>query len=333
MLQLLWLFVLAGAVMMVDVVAGEESLERAQWWPSEWGPDDQLGAANRLGPDKVLQAAQLITSGHVYDMGRVFEDTMPLFTLGPHHRKYSLFTPGAPLGGPMGKNQLFWNEDYICGHLAQDGTQFDSLAHMGTAVGDPSDLNNLRYYNGLTHAEIGGDGHGLEKLGTENVPPFFTRGILLDFRGLKGRALERSEEISVDDIQAALKRQGLSEDDILPGDAFFYNTGWGELWKIDNDKFNSGTPGLSVEAGDWVVAKKVLLVGVDNWGVEAIPHPNPNLMAPNHQKFIVENGIYILENLDFSSLIEANIWQFAFAFGAIRLKGATGSPARPFAIR
>ena len=78
MLQPLRLIVLAGAVMMVDVVAGEESLGRAQWWPCGWGPDDQRGAANRLGPDKVLLAAQLITSGHVYDMGRVFEDTMPL---------------------------------------------------------------------------------------------------------------------------------------------------------------------------------------------------------------------------------------------------------------
>ena len=82
-----------------------------------------------------------------------------------------------------------------------------------------------------------------------------------------------------------------------------------------------------------MVSKKVVLVGVDNWGVEAIPHPNPKLFAPNHQKFLVENGIYIMENLDFTSLIEAEVWQFAFSFAPIPLKGATGSPARPFAIR
>ena len=37
--------------------------------------------------------------------------------------------------------------------------------------------------------------------------------------------------------------------------------------------------------------------------------------------------------LDFSSLIEDETYVFAFAFGAIPFKGATGSPVRPFAIR
>ena len=37
-----------------------------KWWPSEWGPDDQRGAANRLTPQKVLEAAKLIHSGKVY---------------------------------------------------------------------------------------------------------------------------------------------------------------------------------------------------------------------------------------------------------------------------
>ena len=32
----------------------------SRWWPSEWGPDDQRGAANRLTPAKVIEAAGLI---------------------------------------------------------------------------------------------------------------------------------------------------------------------------------------------------------------------------------------------------------------------------------
>ncbi len=307
--------------------------EPRRWWPSPWGADDQLGAANRLGPAKVLEATALITAGEIYDMGRVFEDGMPLFELTPHHRKFTLFTFGVPHLGPMGSNALVWNEDYISGHLAQAGTQFDALAHMGTALGDPSDLANVRYYNGLRHSEIGGD-HGFSKLGAERAPPFFTPGLLLDIRGLRGRRLERSEEIGVEDLRAALARQGLRESDLRPGDALFYHTGWGELWKVDNDAFNAGTPGLSPAAGDWVVERGVVLVGTDNWGVEAIPQPEGSpLFAPNHQKFLVENGIYILENLDFSGLVEAEVWRFAFSFAPLPLKGATGSPARPFAIR
>lgn len=305
---------------------------RKQWWPSEWGADDQRGALNRLTPAKVLEATRLIREGVIYDMAHVYEEDMPLFNLTPGARKYTLSVPGAPSWGPLGENRLAWNEDYISGHLGQDGTQFDSLAHMGTVVGQPGDLNGIRYYNGWTHAQIGG-GRGFTKLGVEQTTPIFTRGILIDIAALKGRVLERGEEISVADLKAALKRQGLSEKDILPGDAVFYNTGWGSYWKVDNAKFNSGTPGLSIEAGDWLVARKVVLVGSDNWAVEAIPNPDPKWFAPNHQKFLVENGIYIMESLDFSRLIDAKAWQFAFAFGAIPFKGATGSPARPFAIR
>ena len=145
--------------------------------------------------------------------------------------------------------------------------------------------------------------------------------------------MERSEEFSLEDIQGALKKQGLSEADIHEGDALFYNTGWGSLWGKDHDKFNSGTPGMSDSAGDWVVEKKVVLVGSDNWAVEAIPGPDPDNFAPNHQKFLVENGIYIMENLDFSSLINAGVYEFAFVFGAMPLKGATGSPGRAFAVK
>ena len=67
--------------------------------------------------------------------------------------------------------------------------------------------------------------------------------------------------------------------------------------------------------------------------MEAIPGPDPKLFAPNHQKFLVENGIYIIENLDFDRLIEAKAYEFAFVVGTLPLKGATGSPVRPFAIK
>ena len=303
-----------------------------KWWPSEWGADDQLGALNRLTPAKVLAAAGLITEGKIYDMGRVFEEDMPLFDLTPQYRKYSLTVPGAPSWGPMGENRLAWNEDYISGHITQNGTQFDSLSHMATFTGKPGDLNEVRYYNGYSHADIG-TGRGFSKLGVEHVTPIFTRGVLIDVAGLKGRMLECTEEVTLTDLHAALKRQGMDESVIQPGDALFYYTGWGTLWKTDNNKFNSCVPGLSDKAGDWMVDRKVILVGTDNWAVETSPEPDPTQFALNHQKFLVENGIYIMENINFSALLLDKAYEFAFVFGAIPFKGATGSPARPFALK
>ena len=330
-LQRLVILAIACSCLTTNIAYADDHAGK-KWWPSEWGADDQLGALNRLTAAKVVAAASLIKQGKIYDMGRVFEEDMPLFDLTPQQRKYSLTVAGATSWGPMGENKLAWNEDYIAGHITQDGTQFDALSHMATVTGKPGDLNEVRYYNGHSHADIG-SGRGFRKLGVEQVLPIFTRGILIDVAGLKGRMLECSEEISLADLYAALERQGMDADVVKPGDALFYYTGWGTLWKTDNKKFNSCVPGLTARAGDWVVDRKVVLVGTDNWAVETIPGPEPTQFAPNHQKFLVENGIYIMENIDFSALLQDEVYEFAFAFGAIPFKGATGSPARPFAIR
>ena len=303
-----------------------------KWWPSEWGEQDELGAMNRLGSHKVLEAAALISQGKVFDLSRTLDENIPLFALTPGRRKYTLSIPGAPTWGPMGENKLAWNEDFISGHLSQDGTQFDSLAHMATELGKPGDLNELRYYNGFSHSAIA-TSRGFQRLGVEKTIPIFTRGVLIDVSGYRGRMLERSEQITVDDLLGALEAQGMSAEDIKPGDALFYHTGWGALWGVDNAKFNSGTPGLSIPAGDWVVERKVVMVGTDNWAVEAIPSPDPRWFAPNHQKFLVENGIYIMENLDFSGLLKDRVYEFAFIFAAVPMRGATGSPARPIAVK
>src|SRR5690554_6753816 len=83
-----------------------ETLERKKWWPSEHGADDQIGAANRLTPQKVLEAASLIRKGEVVDLGRVVEYDMPLFELTPHGRKHVQVTisgdGGGTTYGPMG---------------------------------------------------------------------------------------------------------------------------------------------------------------------------------------------------------------------------------------
>jgi hypothetical protein len=42
--------------------------------------------------------------------------------------------------------------------------------------------------------------YGLKKLGIEKVKPFFTRGVLLDIAGYKGRMLEKGEEITAADV-------------------------------------------------------------------------------------------------------------------------------------
>jgi len=124
----------------------------------------------------------------------------------------------------------------------------------------------------------------------------------------------------------------LTEDDLKPGDAVFFNTGWGSLWKKDNATFNGGAPGIGLAAADWLIKKQISLVGADTWPVEVVPNPDKNLAFPVHQMLITRNGIFIHENLDFDSLIADRSYRFAYVFAPLKLKGGTGSPGNPIAV-
>lgn len=74
----------------------------------------------------------------------------------------------------------------------------------------------------------------------------------------------------------------MQESDIKPGDGIFFNTGWGSLWKKNNDKFNSGEPGIGLEVANWVIEKDLCLTGADTWAVEAVPNPDKTRLPGPH---------------------------------------------------
>lgn len=292
-----------------------------KWWPSEWGPEDQRGAVNRITPQKVLQAAALITEGKIYQLGRVYEQGMPRTA----NRTYVLTIPGLPTSGPLGKNHIVANSEMVTAELGQVGTQFDGLGHVGVRV-DGEDL----FYNGLKLSDIG-DSYGLKKLGVENVGVIFTRGVLLDIAAYKGvERLEAGYVITVEDIQGALAKEQV---EIQEGDVVLFHTGHGSLWMRDNQKYLDGEPGPGITAIKWLVEKKIVMVGSDTWATEAFPGEDPEKFAEGHQYLLTRNGIYNHENLDLSALAKDRVYEFAYVFAPLRLKGATGSPGNPFAVK
>ena len=80
-----------------------------KWWPSKWGPEDQAGASNHITPAKILDALKSIKSGKVYEIGRVYESSMPKFG----DRAFTLRIPGSPTGGPLGNNKIVWHDEYL----------------------------------------------------------------------------------------------------------------------------------------------------------------------------------------------------------------------------
>lgn len=285
--------------------------------PSRWGAEDERGNTNLLTPAKLLEATKLIKDGKIYELGRVLEPGIPTFGI----RRFGVYT--ARSTGIRGRNDNRSNEELIVTELGQVGTQFDGLAHIT--------ISGLAYNCYDTIPVDRPLRTGFEKMGVEKVGTIFTRGVLVDIAGLKGvDMLDMSYVITPTDLETALQQQGVN---ISPGDAVLIHTGWGKLWMKDNTRYNSGEPGLGIEAANWLVEQQPVLVGADTFAVEVWPYPDRELFGPVHQVFLVINGIHILENLDLEALARDKVYEFAFILQPLKIKGGTGSTVAPTAVR
>ena len=283
--------------------------------PSKWGAADERGAANLVTAQSVLAASRLIRTGEVIELGRVLAMDMPLFGT----RRFDVHTKRT--GGPAGSNKRYTNEELVISEIGQVGTQFDMFSHQS--------IDN-RHYNCFVTDEIT-TRNGFTKLGVEKIGSIYTRGVLIDVAAAKGvDMLDAGYEITVDDLQAALKRQGVS---LRRGDAVLIHTGWGKLWGVDNAKYNAGCPGIGVAAAEWLAKQDPILFGADNFPVEVAPNPDKNVSLPIHQLALSVYGIFLLENMKLDELAAKKTYEFAFVVQPLKIKGGTGSTVAPIAIR
>ena len=311
-------------VMLLSALPVEgQNRDEGPWWPHPiWGRDDQAGASNWITPEKVLEAISLVRTGKVYELGHIYERGMPL--LG--QRTFSMFS--VPYSEPVGEGKFVYNDEFLCAEIGQVGTQFDGPGHVGKrmtmADGSYADV----FYNGVTAEEMQTP-YGLRRLGIENVKPYITRGILVDVAGYKGvDTLPNDYEVSLSDVRGALEKQGLPESQIRPGDALLFHYGWWRLWS-DPERFTTSYttwPGIGQEVAQWIIERKVSIVGSD---VSADRFPT----WVAHHELTLKHGIFNLEFMNFEELIGDGVQEFLFMFTPLRLKGATGSPGRPLAIR
>jgi kynurenine formamidase len=307
---------------------GEHPILGQDWYPSRWGADDQRGNGNLMTPAKVLEATRLIKTGEVVSLGMRSDATMPLAP----GRAFNMRMPGGPTGGPYGeRSRTVWNDEYITTELGQVGTHMDALGHLGSMFGEPGDQTNIRFYNGNKLSDMWGP-YGLQKLGIEQAPPFFTRGILFDVQGLKGRVLDVGEEIQLADLKACLIRQGMEGTAITPGDAVFVRTGHGSRWYTETATFYDGAPGIGIDCARWFADHQVAVVGADNFAIEVVPPVDPEIFHPCHQHLIIKHGIYLHEGMTFEGLVERHAYEFAYVFAPVKMVGATGSPGNPIAV-
>jgi kynurenine formamidase len=305
------------------LIAGASALAQTSSWtppaesarcPSKWGAGDERGAANHMKPESVLNALKIVRLGETIELGRVLNESMPIFP----GRGYKIITKRTAISGT---NRLAANEEVVEVEIGQVGTQFDGFAHIG---------HDNSFYNCFKLDEIATRA-GFTKLGIHNVGTLIVRGVLIDVASYKGvEMLGDTYEITAADLEGALQRQNLT---LLAGDAILIHTGWGKLWGTDNARYGKGSPGIGVDAAQWLIAKDPVLLGADNFAVEVFPNPDARIYVPVHQLAITTNGIHLLENMKLDELAAKRIYEFAFIVQPLKIEGGTGSTVAPVAVR
>jgi len=288
------------------------------WYPSKYGANDLIGATNNLSPDATRTAAGLVKLGKVYALGVVINRATPAYP--PRSYQIVVTQSNDGTGPTFGSNQGTANDDILMTYLGI-GTQIDGLGHLGI---------NHRYYNGLQAKDFVAP-DGLKKLGTENIPPIATRGILLDMtKVLKQNPVAPGTAFNRAQIDAALKAAGLT---LRKGDVVLFHTGWLPMAEKDPKKFIATQPGLGKEGAQYLADAGVVAIGADTAALEAIPFEARDELFPVHQILLAKNGVHILESINTAALAADGATEFLFVLGQARFQGAVQMVVNPIAIR
>src|SRR6476646_11479996 len=187
-------------------------------------------ALSRITPQKVAQAAALVRTGRVYDLGAEMSDDMPA-TSKDVFMPYRLLTYRSSRGLARENDWhgvSFYTEVLMA--TPHVSTHIDALSHV---------VRDGHIYGGHAMADVEGD-FGLAAEGIETVPPIITRGVLIDVAAPKGaERLPDHYEISVADLQGTLVTQHVQ---IERGDAVLVRTGKMRQYGVDNAAFVAGQP-------------------------------------------------------------------------------------------
>ncbi|MBA3741976.1 cyclase family protein [Sporichthya sp.] len=289
-----------------------------------WGAEDQLGALNLITPEKRVEAASLVRTGAVYQLGQNIQaDGVPMvkdgargFWMRPLHMM--VYDGGDEAAGvPTRGDNYFSAEDFIAVRIHGTTTHLDGLSH-GWKHG--------QLYNGFGSNQV--NSSGAHKLGIENVGQVMTRGLLFDIAGLKAvSSLDEGYPITIEDMQQCNL-------EIRPGDVVVVRTGWYNVYFESQDRYNGAWPGISTETAQWLADQDVCIVGADTVGVEVLggSFGKEGFACPVHGLLLRDYGIYLLELMHLEELAAAGVTEFCFVMAPLRITGATASPVNPLAL-
>ncbi len=294
-----------------------------------WGPDDEIGTANFITPETIAQAARLVKKGQVLSLAVPLNPRTPT---DPSRPPMQHFVRSARLRvadhGWGGESEFA--DDWIS-MSPQTGTQWDGLCHA---------FREGKIYNGYDAGRAINPHIGARKCSIDRLATYFiTRGGLLDVAKSKGvEHLPGGYAVTAADLDGAARVQGV---DVRRGDALLIRTGWVPFWyratAKERETFYDVAPGLGMSTAEWLEAREVACIGVDNVAVEVVPAEDGKSMLPLHPILIRDLGLTIGELFWLEDLAKAcaedRSYEFLFVGQPLRITGGLGSPINPLAIR
>ena len=257
---------------------------------------------------------KLLLAAKVYDLGQPYFTGMPhhpahppfLYSLTKKHGDYVL-----PGGGSSASDALA-----LGSHL---GTHIDALCHFSCGG---------KLFGGHEVAVIQSYAEGIQQHSVDGLAPIVRRGVLLDIAGQQNvEALPEDGEITPAQMEAAASAQGV---EIKRGDIVLLRTGWGRFFE-DAARFEAQLkgPGPAEQGAHWLSGRGIFAAGSDTIAFERMPSRS----MPVHVHLLVESGIHIIECLNLEGLAADRVYEFAFLAAPLKIRGGTGSPIRPIALR
>jgi kynurenine formamidase len=290
----------------------------------------EVGPVAGLPSEQIVRAAGLVRHGRMISMAATRFPGMPLFAGHPPFQVLNYRTPrgirvsGSEPWGPINDAGLGYMAEYVMA-TSHSGAHVDALAHM--TVGD-----EMRWYGGGSadaHLTDFGPAFG----DAAKLPPFFTRGVLLDAAGHRGvECLTAGSAIDAAELEAICTAQGVS---VEPWDVVVIRTGYMGLWPDAERMAAHRTPGPDISAARWLLERQVVATGTDTETYEVQPAPDPGPTGnpqPVHTLLLIDNGIYLMESLDLEAVARERVYEFLFVALPLKIRGATGSMIDPVAV-
>lgn len=288
-----------------------------------WGPEDEKGTLNYVGPEQVRRAAGLVRSGQSVSMAVPINKVAgPDNPRPPMHYMVQHFDIHSELGEPQ------FATDYLASEFHGDCfTHIDALCHIGYEG---------KLYNGKPVSAVTSRGPTLQDI-TAYAQGIVGRGMLLDIPRLRGaKWLEPGEAVTTAELEAAEKAQGVR---LGEGDIFVFRTGHHrrrlELGPWNNGYDGEGKAGLHVETMLMLHERKVAAFFPDGDG-ETVPSNVEGVAYPIHALQIAAMGMACADSLQFEELVKVceaeKRWEFLVMAAPLRLPGGTGSLFNPIAV-